>query len=61
MDLPSRPSERVAAPEGLADALGVVPVEVFVNAFNYMAVLGSPTRGKRMARADLRDIRWVSH
>ena len=42
MNFPSRPSERVAAPEGLADALGVVPVEVFVNAFNYMAVLVSP-------------------
>ncbi len=42
MDFPARPSELVAAPEGLADALGVVPREVVVNAFNYMAVLESP-------------------
>jgi predicted PhzF superfamily epimerase YddE/YHI9 len=42
MNFPARPSEPVAAPEGLADALGAVPVEVLVNAFNYMAVLVSP-------------------
>jgi PhzF family phenazine biosynthesis protein len=42
MNFPARPSERVAAPEGLADALGAVPVEVFVNAFNYMAALVDP-------------------
>jgi PhzF family phenazine biosynthesis protein len=41
MDFPARPSEPVAAPAGLAEALGVVPVEVYVNAFNYMAVLES--------------------
>lgn len=39
MDFPARPSELVAAPEGLVEALGVVPVEVWVNTFNYMAVL----------------------
>ena len=41
MDFPARPSEVVAPPEGLAEALGVVPVEVLGNAFNYMAVLDS--------------------
>jgi len=39
MDFPARPSQDVAAPAGLADALGVVPREVWVNSFNYMAVL----------------------
>jgi PhzF family phenazine biosynthesis protein len=41
MDLPIRSSEPVPTPPDLADALGVVPVEVFVNAFNYMALLES--------------------
>jgi len=39
MDFPARPSELIAAPPGFAEALGVVPVEVWINAFNYMAVL----------------------
>jgi PhzF family phenazine biosynthesis protein len=39
MDFPVRLSEPVATPPALAEALGVVPAEVFVNAFNYMAVL----------------------
>lgn len=39
MDFPARPSEPVQAPPGLADALGVAPIELFVNAFNYMALL----------------------
>lgn len=42
MDFPARPSEPALLPSGLANALGVVPVEVFVNAFNYMVVLESP-------------------
>ncbi len=41
MNFPARPSEPVSAPDGLAEALGVVPAEVFVNAFNYMAILES--------------------
>lgn len=41
MDFPARPSERVSTPSGLAAALGVIPVEVFSNAFNYMALLES--------------------
>ncbi len=42
MDFPVRPSEPVPTPAGFAEALGAVPVEVFVNEFNYMAVLESP-------------------
>jgi PhzF family phenazine biosynthesis protein len=41
MDFPARPSEAVSTPPGLGEALGVVPVEVLVNAFNYMALLES--------------------
>ncbi len=41
MDFPARPSEPVPAPPGLAEALGVVPLEVFTNAFNYLALLES--------------------
>ena len=41
MDFPVRLSEPVALPPGLADALGVAPIEVFVNSFNYMALLES--------------------
>lgn len=41
MDFPARPSEPVAPPPGLDEALGVVPIEVCKNAFNYMALLES--------------------
>ena len=41
MQFPARAAERVAAPAGLAEALGVPPVEVFVNPFQYMALLPS--------------------
>lgn len=41
MDFPVRPSEPVSTPPGLAEALGVVPIEVFTNTFNYMALLES--------------------
>jgi PhzF family phenazine biosynthesis protein len=41
MNFPARPSDPVAAPAGLVQALGVVAVEVFVNSFNYMAVVDS--------------------
>ena len=49
MDFPARPSERIAAPHGLAEALGVVPIEVHVNAFNYMAVLESAQTVRELA------------
>jgi len=42
MDFPSRPSIQTLAPAGLAAALGAEPSEVFVNAFNYMAVFDRP-------------------
>lgn len=42
MDFPTRPSEPVLPPVGLTEALGTAPTEVFVNAFNYMAVLPQP-------------------
>jgi PhzF family phenazine biosynthesis protein len=41
MDFPIRTSEPVATPPGLAEALGVAPVEVFANAFNYMVSVES--------------------
>lgn len=41
MDFPARFSDPIATPEGLAEALGAVPVEVLANQFNYMAVLES--------------------
>jgi PhzF family phenazine biosynthesis protein len=41
MNFPARSSEKVSTPPGLAEAMGVVPVEVLGNAFNYMAVLES--------------------
>jgi PhzF family phenazine biosynthesis protein len=41
MNFPSRPSEPLEAPVDVATALGVVPVEVFVNEFNYLARLES--------------------
>lgn len=41
MDFPSRPSEPVTAPPELAQALDVIPIEVFGNQFNYMALLES--------------------
>jgi PhzF family phenazine biosynthesis protein len=39
MDFPVRSFEPTAAPPGLAAALGATPLEVYVNAFNYMVVL----------------------
>lgn len=41
MNFPVRPSEPVPIPAGLAEALGVAPIEVLANAFNYMALLPS--------------------
>jgi PhzF family phenazine biosynthesis protein len=41
MDLPARPSGRIDVPPGLAEALGVTPIDVHANTFNYMAVLES--------------------
>lgn len=41
MDFPSRPSTLTATPEGLSAALGVVPLEVVADNFNYLALLAS--------------------
>jgi PhzF family phenazine biosynthesis protein len=41
MDFPTRPSEPVSTPPGLAEALGVVPIEVVADTFNYIALLKS--------------------
>ncbi len=41
MNFPARFSETVAIPAGLSDALGVVPLEVLANPFNYVALLES--------------------
>jgi PhzF family phenazine biosynthesis protein len=41
MDFPARPSERVATPPGMVEALGAAPLEVHVNSFNYMAIMES--------------------
>jgi predicted PhzF superfamily epimerase YddE/YHI9 len=38
MDFPSRPSQRIDVPDALSAALGAVPAEVHLNAFNYLAV-----------------------
>src|SRR4051794_33050408 len=49
MDLPARAASAVAAPDGLAEALGLEPVEVLVNDFNYMAVLPSADAVRSLA------------
>ena len=41
MDFPSRPSEQISTPPLLAAALRIDPVEVFINEFNYLALLES--------------------
>jgi PhzF family phenazine biosynthesis protein len=41
MDFPARASESVAAPPGLAEALGAVPIEVCANEFNYLVLMES--------------------
>ena len=49
MDFPLRPYETVATPAGLAEALGVVPVEVMSDAFNYIALLASAKLVRELA------------
>jgi PhzF family phenazine biosynthesis protein len=49
MDFPARPSQTVAPPPGLAEALGAQPLEVRVNQFNYMALLESEKRLRELA------------
>jgi PhzF family phenazine biosynthesis protein len=49
LDFPARASEKTPAPPGLARALGIEPLEVFVNAFNYMAVIESAGALRQLA------------
>jgi predicted PhzF superfamily epimerase YddE/YHI9 len=49
MDFPLRPSEPISTPPGLVEALGVVPVEVSADAFNYMALLESAQVVRQLA------------
>ena len=41
MNFPARPSQQTSPPQGFAEALGVTPLEVFANDFNYLALLPS--------------------
>jgi PhzF family phenazine biosynthesis protein len=56
MNFPARPSETVDSPDGLAVALGAVPLEVTVNAFNYLACLESA----RVVRALMPDFAAIA-
>jgi PhzF family phenazine biosynthesis protein len=49
MDFPARPSELVTIPDKFAAALGVVPVEVYANQFNYMALLQNAQQVRKLA------------
>jgi PhzF family phenazine biosynthesis protein len=49
MDFPARPSQPVPAPSGLADALGIVPIEVWTDTFNYLALLESAPAVRELA------------
>jgi PhzF family phenazine biosynthesis protein len=49
MNFPVRPSELVATPAELPAALGIVPLEVFVNEFNYLVLLESAKALRELA------------
>jgi predicted PhzF superfamily epimerase YddE/YHI9 len=49
MDFPARLSEPISTPPGLAEALGVDPIEVLANAFNYMVVLNDAQVLRKLA------------
>jgi PhzF family phenazine biosynthesis protein len=55
MDLPARSSQVIPAPSGFAKMLGAAPVEVALNAFNYLVRLDSPA-AVRALEPDLRAI-----
>ena len=48
MDFPARFSDRVSLPQILAEAIGAVPVEVYANEYNYLAVLESEDVVRRL-------------
>ena len=41
MDFPTRPSQLIPPPPGLAEALGAEPIEVFASPYNYLALFGN--------------------
>jgi predicted PhzF superfamily epimerase YddE/YHI9 len=49
IDLPARPSVQIRTPPPLVQALGVVPIEVRANDFNYLATLGSAASVRAVA------------
>lgn len=49
MDFPARPSAPCPAPAGLVAALGVTPVELYANEFNYLALLDTPETVRRLS------------
>jgi predicted PhzF superfamily epimerase YddE/YHI9 len=49
MDFPARLSEPVPTPQGLSAALGVPPVEVVADAFNYLVLLESARLVRELA------------
>ena len=49
MDFPARPSRPVPAPAGLAEALGVAPVEVVADAGNYSGLLEDAETVRKLA------------
>ncbi|MGC3982956.1 MAG: PhzF family phenazine biosynthesis protein [Steroidobacteraceae bacterium] len=57
MNFPARMSEAVTPPADLAKVLGATPIEVFVDAFNYMAILESALVVRKLTP----DITGISH
>lgn len=49
MDFPARPFEPIATPPEISDALGLVPVEVVANSFNYLALLENAQAVRQLA------------
>jgi predicted PhzF superfamily epimerase YddE/YHI9 len=49
MNFPARPSAGIPVPNGLAAALGAVPVEVFANEFNYLVLVESAATVRALA------------
>jgi predicted PhzF superfamily epimerase YddE/YHI9 len=49
MNFPARPPKQELPAELLGDALGVMPLEVHVDEFNYLAVLDNPTTVRELS------------
>src|SRR5207344_2660325 len=50
MDFPARPSTRLSTPPaGMVAALGIAPLEVHANEFNYLALLPDPNTVRALA------------